>query len=221
MPNITPIDEATKALAKLDVSPPAVGPIKSNDDYEEAAGALREIVEKKRILEDERKKVTRPIDAAKKSIMDLFKEPLGKLERRETAIRTAMADYSRELVRIQREEQARLRDEQAKLAAAAQEEAARHYLNRRDEQAEAVLENIPPVPTVIIDKPKVSGMFGRDNWKFEVVDMLDLVIWACENNPGLIIPNEKMLGELARSTKGQLTIPGVRFYSEEGLVIRR
>src|SRR3990167_1483245 len=213
LPIIPTPEDATRAIATIDWTPPALVVVKDKADYEDASVALREIVAKKALLEEKRKELTRPIDASKKAVMDMFKPPIAELERREEAIRQALSIYNREQRKLQQLEQARLRDEQAAEQAEAELEARKLLKKGKEEQAVAVLSGVSPVPTVILDKPNAPGIGSRTNWKFRVVDFLDLVVYAMEHNRSLVMVNEKVLGELARATKGRQNIPGIEFYS--------
>lgn len=85
--------------------------------------------------------------------------------------------------------------------------------------AEAVLNHPAPVavfvPAVIVRRevPKTEGVSVSQNWKFRIT------------NEALIpreymMPNEKLLGQLARATKDKTNIPGIEVYPEGGARFR-
>lgn len=105
-------------------------------DYEVAGAELQRVKGAQKRLDDLRKSITRPIDAAKKAVMDFFREPEEKLARAESGIKRAMTGFQAEEDRRRREEQARAdeaaRKERARLQAIADETA-----RKAREQAEA------------------------------------------------------------------------------------
>lgn len=73
--------------------------------YSDAGEQLKQIKGAMKRLDDLRKGMTRPLDAAKKAIMDFFRGPEEKLTRAESGIKRAMIAFSDEQERIRREEQ--------------------------------------------------------------------------------------------------------------------
>lgn len=71
----------------------------------------------------------------------------------------------------------------------------------------------PPAVVIPASAPQIKGFSRPRTWKARVVD-LSLVPreW--------MIVNEKALGDFAKSTKGQVKIPGVVFYEEETTSVR-
>lgn len=92
-------------------------------DYEVAGLELKRVKDAQKKLDELRKNMTRPLDAAKKAIMDFFRGPEDKLARAEAGIKRAMVTYQDEQERIRREEQRKL------------EEAARRERERLEAQA--------------------------------------------------------------------------------------
>ena len=92
-------------------------------DYEVAGLELRRVKDAQKRLDELRKSMTRPLDAAKKAIMDFFRAPEDKLAKAEAGIKRAMVTYQDEQERLRREEQRRA------------EEAARRERERLAEQA--------------------------------------------------------------------------------------
>ena len=66
------------------------------------------------------------------------------------------------------------------------------------------------IAPVVLEKqiPKVDGLGVQKNWKFEIVDA-NLIPRQ------YLKPDEVAIGGVVRSTKGAVTIPGVRIYSED------
>jgi len=76
-------------------------------DYEVAGLELRRVKDAQKRLDELRKSMTRPLDAAKKAIMDFFRAPEDKLAKAEAGIKRAMVTYQDEQERLRREEQRR------------------------------------------------------------------------------------------------------------------
>lgn len=119
-----------------------------NDDvqYQSAADALKQIKARIVELEDKRKDITRPLDAAKKSVMDLFNVPVKRFKAIEASIKGAMAGY---LERTENERQAQLEA----LAEAEPAEARALVVSAADKTA-----------------PEASGIQTRTVWEFEITD---------------------------------------------------
>lgn len=92
------------------------------------------------------------------------------------------------------------------------------------ELADAVRQEaaVTSVPTVVAPPMATKGVSVRPVWKAEVVDFMALVKAVAEGKapPKLLLPNEKVLGELARSLQGDLDVPGVKVTESKGLAVR-
>lgn len=111
--------------------------IDSPEMYAAAASDLREIVTKKKSLNDQRLSITRPLDEAKKRVMALFNAPIEFLDSAETILKRGITHYDNEQEQIRREEEAQRRREieaeQRRLA----EEAAKAEAERKRLEEEA------------------------------------------------------------------------------------
>src|SRR3990167_901847 len=109
----------------------------NDGQYEIAGGDLKRIKNKMRDLEEMRKNLTRPIDAAKKAVMDFFRQPEEYLRNAESAYKRAMLVYQDEQERQRKAEENRIRElqrqEQERLAKEA--EAAERESRRLAEEA--------------------------------------------------------------------------------------
>lgn len=216
---------------------------------EVASDELRNIVTRKKEIEELRLSITRPMDEAKQRVMDLFRVPGNRLGQAESLLRDEITRYQREQREreeaARREAEARLAAERAEAekrerealeaAAAAQAagdteaavEAAMAAEEAR-EQREIAEFAPPPTASIALASPKPAGISGRKNWKHEVVDFKALVLAAAERAKagddfllGFLLPNDKAIGAAAKSMQKQLTVPGVRVYAEESLAVRR
>ena len=81
----------------------------------EVAGAELITIKKTRNdLDEKRKKITGPLDTAKKEIMDLFRPPIEFLDRAEAMLKTKIGAYQNEQKRIAAEAQRKLDEEATK-----------------------------------------------------------------------------------------------------------
>lgn len=103
--------------------------IHSQPQYEKAAITLKTIKAFSKQLEEERTKITKPMDAAKAAVMNLFRKPAKILEDAEQAVKSAMITYDneQEKIRLEKERQAR--------EAAAREEARQRKIKEDQERA--------------------------------------------------------------------------------------
>lgn len=175
--DISEQQERAENLAGLEVK------ITDTPTYESAAGRLREIKARMKALEDERKAITRPLDASKKRIINLFRPVVESYQAAEKKIKAAMVAYDNVLEEKRRKEQEELEKIQA--------------------QAESAGIEIEEITVAEPERPQ--GISYREDWKFEVTDIEALP-------KKYMIPDEKTLAEIARSTKGLVEIPGVKFY---------
>lgn len=189
-------------------------------------------------LDEQRKSITKPMDDAKKAVMDLFREPLTRLEQAEGVIKRGMLAYTQEQERIAREEQAR-RDEVARKQREEAEAAARKAEEEAKAQAAAgnaaaaaeklaeaqaaaqvaaVTVAAPVAPYV----PKVTGTTVRGTWKAKVTDKIALIKFIAEHPEWthLLDINESQLNALARGQKADLKLPGVETWEEKGISAR-
>jgi hypothetical protein len=159
------------------------------------------------------------IDKANK----LHKHLTGQRKKYEDPLKAALgiavgktSAYRQEEERKRREEEARLRAEAMKQAEEERlAEAAKLEEVGRTTEAQAVLdEPVKPPPVSLpptLEKPK--GLSYSTTWEAEVVE-ISLVPRQ------YLMANMPMLNAMARSSKGQATIPGVKFRSKTGAARR-
>ena len=102
-----------------------------------------------------------------------------------------------------KQEELRKQEEEKRLA-----EATKLEEDGKAEEAQAVLEQeiiTPQVKAEVVEKSE--GLRTRIVWKFRITD-IDKIPRE------LMIPNEKLIGEKARTEKDKANIPGVEVYSE-------
>lgn len=200
------LDERTQSLREsyqsYEVTTPAA--------FANGADHLRVIKTLKKELTEQRFALTRPIDAAKRAVLDFFRPMEARLDDAERRVKLALAGYKREQDDIAREEQRRrdaaARREREALAVRAREaeakgrEARAAALEARASQAVA--------PLVEPATPKTEGVSFREVWKFRVVD-------PAKVPREYLAVDEKKIGAVVRALKGDASIPGVEVYCDE------
>lgn len=189
--------------------------VASNEALLTADSDLTLIKQKIKQLDTDRKKATKPMDEAKKVIMELYKKPIERLEQARAIINNAMTSYRREQEKIRQEQErkaqelARKEEERQKKILA--EKIKRAEASGKSEKVEALKEQkaevFVPAPvvqsTVVETKNKPKKI-----WKYRVKDI------SLVPREYLIIDNIKV-GQVTKATKGTLTIPGIEMYSED------
>jgi hypothetical protein len=151
-------DADNEAKELLGVVPGIV--ITSKGQYEEAGAILKEVVAKKKFLDEERKVSVTPLNTEVKRINDAFRGPISKLESIELQIKKLMGAF----VMQQEAERKRLQDEA--------EAAARAALTTQAEpmsQAMALMQR-----SADAEAPAVSGISAKPRWTFKVADATKL-----------------------------------------------
>jgi len=191
--------------------------IETDLQYQNAVEVLKRIKGRHASVETIRKGITQPLDEVKKSVMNFFKPITDRLENAENVIKCGAIAFDIAKRKQQEEEQrkayeAAKREEdrkRAQLEAQAQKAEAAGKI----EKAQALFERaeVIHVPVSVISKetPKVSGIKYIDKWKFRVTEQSKI-----PREYLIVTVNERALLALAASTKGQVSIPGIEFYSE-------
>lgn len=207
--------------------------IKTIADLEISANILKTIKQKKKKIDEVRKSLTRPFDAAKKTIMEFFRPAENKLAEAENEMQKTILEYRAE-ERRKAEEEARKAAEEARKKQ--EEDLAR--IQKEQEEAEMMgdsetVENLEMQKTVVAttaevatvvttEEPKLSGVAEVKRWKAVVTDKMALIkhIAATGQFENLIEFSNKELNALATATKGTIQIPGIEFKAERSLAVR-
>lgn len=190
-------------------------------DYESAAAVLRSVKDMAKSLEEARKRITTPLDNAKKAVMDLFRPPTLVLEIAEKKIKETMIAYTNEQERIRFEREEKLRkqaeNEETKKRAALEEKARKAREAGNEEKADQLEQKAAEVhvqaPVLASTVQKVDGISMKQNWKARVID-------ANKVPREYLVVDEQKLNQMAKATKGSLSIAGVEFYAEDVLASR-
>jgi hypothetical protein len=209
--------------------------------YDQAGALLREIKGLRAEIEQTFSPIVSKALAAHREALAQRKRHEAPLVAAELEIKMACARYVTEqeqLARLERERQEadarRAAAEQAAAARAAEEEARlAHAVELEaaglDADAAAVLEEPMPVPVVLpppslpkAPPPRTAGVTVRERWTWELLDLQALVaaVAAGRAPVSLLQPNPSALTSYARSTRGTVTVDGVRIYAVADVAAR-
>jgi hypothetical protein len=205
---IAPIVEQAKSLEIL-----------TAEHFEDASRFLKSVKTAQKVASEFFAPMKKKAHDAWKAIKAKENETLAPLSEAEAMLKRKMLSYNREQEAIRREEQRKL---QAKADADARKErerleklaASRKTPEKQEEYREAAAAIVAPVVEVAPVVPKVKGQTIRKTWKAEVVDV------ALVPREYMVV-NQKALDAIARSTKGAITIPGVKFVATEQMASGR
>jgi len=198
--------------------------------YESAGVQLRGIKKFATTIEAERKKITAPLDAAKKAVMDLFRKPTEDLKVAKTIVEGSMLRY-----RAAEEKKRQAKEKKLQEAAEREEEKKRKALEKRadnweakgkTDKAEGLRDEAESVHVPRpITPPTVNSGEGesvRENWSAEVVDLKALIKAVVDGQAPTtcIQANMTVLNSQARNLKGTMTYPGVKFVCSKSIVNR-
>ncbi len=195
--------------------------IKDQAQYESASGILKDVKVTSKIVTEQRRGITVPLDNAKKAVMDLFRKPLEALTKAESIIKKSMITYTDAQERIRKEQEDKLarqaKAEEDRKKKALEDRAKKAEENGNTEKAEALREKKEEVK---VDAPVLAprtetpkGVSYKTKWTAEVVDFGKLT-------DEYKLPNMTMLNKMAQATKGAVPIAGVKFKSEKIMASR-
>ena len=226
-------EREAKHLSTLDIP----SDLETQQDYVNAGELRKDIKRSQSAIDIAKKKITGPLNEALKNVRALFRpwEDSATLALR--SLDGAMTRFERREEQARRDEEARLRkiqEREREKATRRAEKAAEKAEEKGDTIKAVAIRNtvsIAPPPVVIPSSvPKIDGMGNRKAWKFRLAapeQQKQLLRKAIASyNAGLadgqteLMPaeywsiDEKTLGSVVRSTKGQIDIPGVEVFSE-------
>jgi hypothetical protein len=168
-----------------------------------------------------------PILEAGRRLDDMFREPRTQLEQAESAIKASMLAFTREQKRIADEESRRAhallveqRRQQAEAEAtrvAAEAKPADDFADDFEEPAIVPEVVLAPIPAPA-EAPKAKGVAVRTTWRARVTDVSAVVKAAAEGNAmamSLLVVDERLLAQLAKSRSGNIAIPGIETFEEQ------
>ena len=187
--------------------------IETNGEYEQSIEILKTIKAKSKELETERKKMTDPLDASKKAIMDFFRKPIDALDNASEWVKKSALAFVQKQEAIRLAEQKRLQDEAEAKQIELDEKIAEKQAQGKDTSKLEAKKREIITPALQSNVSKISGTFVKKTWKARVIDFKAMP-------DDYKIPNEKALNSLAQATAGTMKIAGVEFYCEEQIIAR-
>ncbi len=167
-------------------------------------------------LADERMKLTRPLDAAKKSIMSAEKEMVASIEAEKNRLNTLVKAYATKQMLAAREaERIRLKEEQEAAELAAQAELEAEAANADPFAAEPPPPPAPPIrePVPYVEPPRTSSNSFTLVTKFEVIEEGKVPREFCSPDEAKIrkfLAYQKEIGQDSADIK----ISGVKIWQE-------
>lgn len=233
-----------EAQSSLDIAKEFV--VNSPATYELAADELGVIKGHIKDLTEKRMSITRKMDEVKKSVMDLFRPALDRLDEAKSFYEKGMLTYNAEQERLRKAEQARLdalakaeRDRLETEARAAEEAAAQAIKEARGKAAKQAAEiaaaeakeeaealrmtaQVVVAPTATIAAPEAAGTGLRTTWKGRCTNKIALLKFIIERPEfiGLVDVNATALNQLAKSQKENMRVGGCEAYPETGITSR-
>lgn len=191
-------------------------------DYQRATAFLLDVKARAKDLDELRRSITRPMDEAKRRVMDLFRPIEATLSNLETRGKRAILTYEQAEERKRREEERRLREAAEAERLKLEKAAARAEKMGKAETAEILreqAETVATAPVVLAETKRPSGISMRETWSAEVTDLIALARGVAEGTvpPAAIQPNMPMLNQTARALRGALNWPGVRAVSSQNV----
>ena len=198
--------------------------ITDDDTYQGAASMLKSIKARYNELDAKRKAITKPLDEAKRNVMDMFRIPLEWLKGAEGAAKQSMLAYQREQEATRRAEEARLQEIARKEREMLERKAERAEKAGREERAadlRQVADSVPE-PVVAHAAPKVSGLSTRKTYKALVTNKMALIkAVAAGKAPDILLePNMAVLNGQARALKEAFNYPGVELITDDTMAAR-
>lgn len=199
-------------------------PVETAEQCQQAADILSEAKGNHKALEDRRKLITAPLDAAKKSVMDLFRPATDALKDLEAILKPKIGSYHRKIEEQQRKEQAeaeeKARKERERLqqrADAARDKGQHEKADNLDMQAASTVATPPAIaPT------KTAGVSVRRVWKAEVVDPIALCKEIAAGNipPTVLEFKQAELNKIASTWQNNRQFEGLRIYQDSSVASR-
>jgi len=191
------------------------------DSADNAGKFVKECMSAKKKLEDRRKEITKPLDDAKKSIMDLFRGPTDTIEKARNTVKGKITKYANEQERIAREER-RKAEEKARREQEKAEARAREYAEQgREDLAEkwetkAAEASVAPV-NAGPEKAKVAGVALRTYYEAEVTDLPAFLRAVADGRvpPACVKVEQGALNKFVGQFKGNVEIPGIKIRVEK------
>lgn len=214
--------QATQAVSLLELA--EATEIVDQETFDYAGRQLQEIKRAEKDITAKRVAMTRPIDEAKKTIMDFFRGPLDALGKAESTLRRVRLAYTTEQERLRAAEEARLRELARKEAERLQARADAAEAKGKTEKAEDLRAQAYsiPAPVVVAAQTKTEGIATRTTYSAEVTDKAALIAAVAAGQvPDVVLTVDmKVVNAQARALKDSLNYPGVKVIRSTSEAVR-
>lgn len=215
---VTDVPVIRGLIGKIEAS---IVPITDQASYDRVSEIWKGIKGIMKQATEARKKITDPIDVARKAAMDLFRPIDEQLKALDARIRTDIVAYEDKLERERREEERRLKeiaDREAEKERAKLEKKAERAVEKGNADKAAELQQqaamVQPVHMTVqrtVEKPKTVSF--REKWRAVVED-------EAQVPRQFLSVDQKKLDKFAEAMKGQMPVSGVKFVCEKVVVNR-
>jgi hypothetical protein len=193
--------------------------------YEIASTEVSTLKARRAEIDGLRKGIVDPINKAKDAVQALFNPVLADYDAAERIIKGKMVTYVNAQAEIQRKAQAEA-DRVAREAAEAAEKAAKKLEKKGDVEAASAIREIAAVTSAPVIAPLVTNVGGnsiRKKWKARLVDKSKALAHAASNPAidGIFDWDQGAADRYAAATSGKSVIPGVEFYEDSTVAIRK
>ncbi len=213
MPKIN-TKKAEKALTEanlvLDTAQKVI--VKTPQQAQSAGDWRNKIKARLKLLDEERKELTRPLDDVKAKIMDKYRPAIDALNAAYKLFDKGLSEYLVIQERIRQEQQRKLEAEAEKKRQEAEAKAKEWVDKGNEKKAEEWLDKANNViAPVVPEVPKVEGITTRQDWDFEIVNSNEVPRDFC-------IPDEKAIRAFVKATKGTKQIAGIKIFEKTIIV---
>ena len=226
MPNdqlMKQMDSERQAIGNLLEVINSQGPITSHKDYEYCTEQVKDIKRRWKALKAKQVEVTKPLDVARKAVMDLFRTPLELLVKAEWILKHEATVWDQKVERERALEEARQREIARKETERLERRAAAAAQKGHEEKAEVLAQAAAAVPVPIVAAPaRPPGMVGSTRWSARVTDLRALCQAVGEGALGVeaVQANMTFLNAQGRAMRENLSIPGVEPVKTESMSVR-
>lgn len=197
-----------------------------DDSFALGGEELQAIKRKASALDEQRKAITKPMDDAKKNVMDLFRGPTELLAKAEGILKGKLLAYSQEQQRKAAEQRRIVEQAAAEERRKLEEQARQAEAEGREGEAvvqRAIAEMVVAAPVTVAAAPKVAGLATRTSVEFEVTDLLQLVQHVAQHPEliGLLSADTVRLRAYVKGLGLDTKLPGVRVFEKASLAASR
>jgi len=194
--------------------------------YEEGGAFIRAMKDHKKKLNDERMELTRPLDKAKKTLMDWFNPHITNLDKAIKELDQKMVGYYREQERKRLKAEAEAAEKARKERERLEKRAAKAEEKGQEEKAEALRQEqefVQHEPTAPAPVKQTANSTMRTTYAAQVADKLTLLEAVVDGTLSmeLITVNMTALNAIARSQKDTFKVPGCRLVKDTTTVSKR